>query len=280
MIARTLALPLLMLLMAPCARAETTLCQEIASIPTVIATQGVYCLKHNLSTAITSNPAIRIDTNNVTIDCNGHKLGGLAAGNNSMAYGIAAVDRRNITIRNCSVRGFYRGIELVGDESGYHVIEDNALDNNLYQAINVTGDGSTIRRNQVRDTGGSTVSTQAHGISVSGSAVEVLDNMVDGVVATDNNAVGVLAIVTDGLVVRGNRIRNLSSGSAEPTFAINLSLSASAVVIGNTAWASGAMNAYGIDCGGATSAARGNTVLDYNDVNGIYACTELDNHSN
>src|SRR5207342_3852578 len=95
------------LIMTP-AHAETfhTCGTIIASIPTVITTQGVYCLSHDVNTAITSGKAIDVQTNNVTIDCNGYKIGGLAAGSSSQTYGIFAISRQNITVRNCGVRGF------------------------------------------------------------------------------------------------------------------------------------------------------------------------------
>src|SRR5690606_24652633 len=60
----------------------------IDSVPATISTQGVWCLRKDLSTNITSGNAITIATNNVTIDCNDFKLGGLAAGNGSNAFGI------------------------------------------------------------------------------------------------------------------------------------------------------------------------------------------------
>src|SRR5436190_3292229 len=63
----------------------------IASLPAVITTQGVFCLTHDLTTAITSGTAIDIQVNNVTIDCNGCKIGGLAAGTSSTTRGIYAV---------------------------------------------------------------------------------------------------------------------------------------------------------------------------------------------
>ena len=60
------------------AQAETfhTCGTIINTIPTVITTQGVYCLNHDLATAISSGSAIDIQTNNVTIDCNNFKIGG------------------------------------------------------------------------------------------------------------------------------------------------------------------------------------------------------------
>src|SRR5690606_35329103 len=68
----------------------------IDSVPAVIATQGVWCLRGNLATNIGSggSSAITIAANNVTIDCNHFKLGGLAAGNGSQADGIHASDRQ------------------------------------------------------------------------------------------------------------------------------------------------------------------------------------------
>src|SRR5690606_30008425 len=49
----------------------------IDSLPATISSQGVWCLRGHLSTGISSGDAISINTNNVTIDCNDFKLGGL-----------------------------------------------------------------------------------------------------------------------------------------------------------------------------------------------------------
>ena len=93
-------------------RAETVNCAPITTLPTIIAAQGIYCFTGHLSTAITSGNAIDIQTNNVILDLNGFKLGGLAAGAGTTAIGIHALDRQNITIKNGTVRGFLRGIQL------------------------------------------------------------------------------------------------------------------------------------------------------------------------
>ncbi len=97
-------------LMATPAKAETIECTVIDSIPFIITVQGIYCLTGNLASSLTSGEMITVATNNVTIDMNGFKLGGLAAGTATLANGIFALDRRNITIRNGSIRGFLRGI--------------------------------------------------------------------------------------------------------------------------------------------------------------------------
>ena len=52
----------------------------ISSLPVTITTQGVWCLDRDLSTSNSAGPAVTIATNNVTVDCNGFKIGGLGAG--------------------------------------------------------------------------------------------------------------------------------------------------------------------------------------------------------
>src|SRR6185369_2787721 len=59
----------------------------ITTLPAVITTQGTWCLKQDLATAITSGNAITINTGNVTIDCNDFKLGGMSAGLATQAIG-------------------------------------------------------------------------------------------------------------------------------------------------------------------------------------------------
>ena len=110
----------------------------IDSLPATITTQGVWCFRKDLSTAITSGGAITIATNNVTIDCNDFKLGGLAAGAATAARGIQASDKLNATIRNCNVRGFYAGVYIDGTaraKTAGHVIENNRFASNTHYGI-------------------------------------------------------------------------------------------------------------------------------------------------
>src|SRR5262245_46944859 len=109
--------------------AETVNCTPITSLPAVITVQGVYCLTGDLSTAIAAGAAIDIQTNNVVLDLNAFKLGGLAAGPSTQAAGIRAVNRQNITIKNGTIRGFVQGI-LLDDSGGSkgHIVEDIRAD--------------------------------------------------------------------------------------------------------------------------------------------------------
>ncbi len=186
----------------------------IASVPTVITTAGVYCLNHDVNTAITSGNAITINSNNVTLDCNGYKIGGLAAGATSTAHGVGSdLTRQNITVRNCGVRGFYTGIALLGGAG--HLVADNRLDNNLVFGIVVGGYHNLIEHNRVYDTGGFSGGNFGFGIDASG---DVIDNIVDGTFgATANNSAYGIEMDGDGTEARGNRVSGLlatGTGSA------------------------------------------------------------------
>jgi nitrous oxidase accessory protein NosD len=214
---KTLNLTVL-LLFAPVAWAETIDCTPITTLPTIITVQGIYCLTGNLATSMTSGNAIEIQTNNVVIDLNGWKLGGLAAGAGTLTTGILANQRKNIAIRNGTIRGFYYGIFL-NDATPYttsqgHLIEDIRADQNTYVGIRVDGRGNIVRRNQVVDTGGSAVNTYAYGIRLQGPGVRVLNNDVSSTAATSSGfARGLYLRETDGAVVEGNRIDDVSSGT-------------------------------------------------------------------
>lgn len=122
----------------------------IDSLPATITTQGVWCLRGDLSTAMASGNAIQIQNNNVTIDCNRFKIGGLAGGEGSATVGIHGSGRHNASVRHCNLRGFYIGIHL--DGSG-HVVDSNQVSDSLHIGIRVGGSGSVVSNNRVLGTG-------------------------------------------------------------------------------------------------------------------------------
>src|SRR5690606_20562969 len=141
-----------------------------------------------------------IATNNVTIDCNDFKIGGLGAGDASNANGIYAESKQNATIRHCNVRGFYQGIHLAGGAG--HLVEDNRLDNNLFTGIEVMGYNSLVQRNRVYDTGGRTGFGNAYGIFADG---DLIDNTVSGLFTDDSSGElqGITAM-SSGAQIRDN----------------------------------------------------------------------------
>lgn len=160
----------------------------VTSVPTTITAQGVWCMRQDLSTSLSSGAAIAIAANNVTLDCNGFKLGGLSAGDASSATGIHANGRNNVTVRNCNIRGFLHGVHLTSDGDYYasagHLVEDNRFDNNLYAGIWITGENNVVRRNRVFDTGGAPGRDASYGIVAD---AELVGNTVRGVFATAAN---------------------------------------------------------------------------------------------
>ncbi|MEZ0469296.1 right-handed parallel beta-helix repeat-containing protein [Luteimonas salinilitoris] len=266
------------------ASAETTNCTNINSLPVTISTQGVYCLKQNLSTGINAGAAITINTSNVTIDCNDWKIGGLAAGADTDANGVYANARSNITIRNCGIRGFRRGLWFPGSEGGYHLIENNRFDLNTSYGIQTRGDGTTIRGNRVYDTGGSTIVAYAYGIDAWDNA-DVIDNAVSGVYATpgqNGGAVGIISSSNEGGEVSRNRVSGLiedGAGSKRGIWANG----GRPVIRYNTLISNIAPDAndYGIACNSSAAVARENIIIGYGapalTING---CTSVDNTIN
>jgi parallel beta-helix repeat protein len=264
--------------------AETTECIVIESIPAVISSQGVYCLKRHVSGALASGAAIAVNTNNVTIDCNEFKVGNLAAGPATQALGISAVGRTNITVRNCGVRGFETGISLLNGESR---VEDNRLDGNTRAGIVVSGSGSTVRRNEVVDTGGSSAAgpSQYVGIQASGG-MDVIDNNVSGVVATsgaNGNVYGILATNMDAGLLKGNRVRELVPAGSGFRRGIWVASGARVAVKSNTVVLNGGLLSLdaAIRCGDGlvlNGVAQDNTVLGTGLLGtalGLVNCTNL-----
>jgi parallel beta-helix repeat protein len=224
------------LLSSPEALAETTQCTAITSLPTTISTQGIHCLTGNLATNLASGNAIEITVNNVTIDMNGFKLGNLAAGSGTEARGIFAFQKKNITIRNGIIRGFLHGIWLKDDfpftTSSGHLIEDIRADGNTQVGLLVNGTGNVVRNNQVVNTGGTTVSSDAGGIVVEGPGTRVINNDVTGTAASSGDSFGFFMDNANNSVVEGNRVSNTSADSGAST-GIYIVDSSNAMVVNN-----------------------------------------------
>jgi parallel beta-helix repeat protein len=127
--------------------------------------------------------------------------------------GIFANSRLNLAIRYCTIRGFQVGIALI-DGSDY-IVENNLLDQSRFTGIEISGAGGVVRRNTIVNTAGSPAASLAYAISAKG---DIIDNVVDSVFGADSvvdfTAVGIYsptdAGINFGMVIQGNRIRNLT----------------------------------------------------------------------
>jgi len=254
----------------------------IDSLPATITTQGTWCLRKDVSTNMTSGSAITINTNNVTLDCNHFKIGGLAAGLGTTAHGVSAASRFNATVRNCNIRGFYRGISFSGSGGG-HLVEDNSFDGNTLVSISVThAPGSTIRRNIIVDTGGSTVSTSVAVGIVAVGGVDILDNTVNGVAptGTDANAYGIQTDTNGQGSISGNRIRGLASTGTGAPLGIWTNNSGRGVFFENIVQGPGpgVAGGVGVRCHTNAATARSNVILGFE--TGVLNCLNSSNSVN
>jgi parallel beta-helix repeat protein len=235
----------------------------IDTLPATISTQGVWCLRHDLSTNLTSGAAITINANNVTVDCNDFKLGGLAAGDGSLTKGIYASNRQNATVRHCNVRGFRDGIALMNGAG--HLIEDNRFDNNLEHGILVLGSDNTVRRNMVFSTGGAPGVTSPTAIQV---YADVIDNTVSGVFGvTDNVQPYGIYVMSKNSEIRENRVRGLAPAGIGIAYGIAVSGAASTVVDNRVA---NGVSIAGTAIYNANGFCSGNTAAGY--VTAFYDC--------
>jgi hypothetical protein len=246
----------------------------ITSLPAVISTQGTWCLKADLTTAMTSGSAITINTNNVTIDCNDFKLGGLAAGVGTQTNGISAIGRLNATVRHCNIRGFYQGVYFQGITGGGHAVEDNRFDGNTFIGVVVEGDGSVVRRNRVVDTGGSSVADSPYGIETHYS-VDVLDNTVSGVLATagtNGSPTGIYSGSSIAGRIIGNGVRGLVPDGTGTNFGIYAASAVRVSIRDNDIDGNSVAIGIGLHCTNNSSHARGN--LSVNFAFGLDACND------
>jgi hypothetical protein len=268
-----ITLLLLLLAWSGAAPAETvaTCKGYIDALPATIDTGGTWCLDHDLGTGIASGSAIRIAANNVVLDCNGFRIGGLAAGPATATTGIISTDTLNTVVRNCNIRGFRFGIGMTG--GGGRLIERNRVEGSTLAGILLQGDGSVIRDNQVLDTGG--VGTAAIGIATYEN-VDVLDNTIANVAPAlsgtpqayvSPSARGIAVATGDGLIAR-NIIRGVVSGGGS-TEAISIGSSAGRVTTreNELMGLASETTSYGIRCQNGESPAImvGNTLLGFAD---------------
>jgi len=245
----------------------------IDSLPATITTQGVWCLRADLATAISSGLAIQVDANNVTIDCNHFRLGGLGGGTGSAAIGVWSVSP-NTVVRNCNIRGFRTGIFI--ESMGGNLVDSNRLDGNLRQGVYVAGPGSVIRGNLVIATGGSTAATAyAAGITAV-SGTDVIGNTIVGVQALGETTrtYGIVTNIANGASVRDNLIKGVVSNGDEGLSAGIMNFQSRQIAIrGNDIQGVGAINSTAISCSEENGTTGGNFITGY--ASAVSGCTSF-----
>ena len=240
---------------AQAARAYDSCTGFIDSLPATITSQGTWCLRHDLSTSVTSGTVITIATNNATIDCNDFKLGGLAGGAGTQAVGIGGNDIANPVVRNCNVRGFLKGTQFYSARGA--VVESNRFDTLGEGGIFLAGSGFLVRGNTVSnvDNGSFVAGIETHGTG------DILDNVVSGVTGSIQ-ASGILAGSNLQGSVSGNTVRGVVGNGANFR-GIRVAGGSQVSISDNLVMAGPIVSIVGIVCESSPlSRARGNRILN------------------
>jgi hypothetical protein len=112
-----------------------------------------------------ADDAITVAADAVTLDLGGFTVDGGGVG----SRGIYMQDRRNVEIRNGTIRGFTgSGVAAVGAQSGAHRVVDLRSEENGQHGIFLAGTNHLVSRCLASDNG---TLTSHHGISISGGVV-------------------------------------------------------------------------------------------------------------
>jgi hypothetical protein len=258
---------------APARAAESyNACQfEITALPAVLTSPGVWCLKKDLGTSIATGAAITINTNNVTVDCNGFRVSGLGAGPATSTVGVYASGRLNPVVRNCHLRGFRVGAQAAGGASA--IFEDNRVEGSTHTGLNTSADHAVVRRNLVVDTVGTGFVIGIHAYY----DADVIDNTVSSVIATDgsNDAYGIAADIIGGGSVTDNRVRAITATGSGDAYGILASGGSShGVLEGNHVMDGTGEGNTGIACGTTKVKSVRNTVIGFGTT--VTGCTSVD----
>ena len=201
-------------------------CHEITAFPANIAGPGVYCLSFKyIDFPLVQGALITIAADDVVLDLNGATLDGTPTVRGALSYGVRAFNRRNITVRNGTIKGFNYAVHLMnitgetGDPrpSVNYVVENIRAVRSRTGGLLVIGHDSTIRGNSIIGTGNSSdpgVVPDTWALWAAGWGLRVLDNDVHN---TRPNREGgeahaiFLAGVRDAIVVN-NRISEAGFG--------------------------------------------------------------------
>ncbi|GEM_PF-2687837 len=139
--------------------------------------------------------AIIINTSNVFLDCNNSVINGTGVG-----YGIYSYTYVNVTIRNCTILNYSRGI-YIRSSSSRNVLENNRVSFSYYGIYYYYSNNDTISNN--------TLNYNNYGIYLSDSQ----NNNLNQNTVRSNSDIGIYAYYSDNNRLERNEIKNQSGTS-------------------------------------------------------------------
>jgi parallel beta-helix repeat protein len=198
----------------------------------IISQPGSYYLTGDINTIIDIY-GIQINAGNVTIDLCGFTISGAKPGS---ASGIYMIDRKNIEIRNGTIRDFGRyGIfESQNTSASHHrVINVRAIDNGQ-GGIFLYGKGNLIKDCTVSDNGTSASGIPSYGIYTSSAAIVTGNTCYNNGASASGGLYVYGIIVGSGSTVIDNTVYD-NGNNANVSYIYGISAASGSVVTSNTA---------------------------------------------
>ena len=201
-----------------------------SDIPKTIDTSGSYYLTEDVTAAGT---AITINVDDVTIDLAGFSLIGPSSGTTN--YGVYLSGRKNVEIRNGTIRNFYYGINEEFSGQSHRVIDVRAISNRR-DGIYLNGNGHLVKNCMAYDNGASHPATSSvYGIRVGNGSI-----VADSTANYNGNSTGSSAYgihTGNGCTVTGNTA--ILNGNSAGGSAAGIYTGIGCTVTGNTASTNG-----------------------------------------
>ncbi|RME78853.1 MAG: hypothetical protein D6769_03875 [Methanobacteriota archaeon] len=165
-------------------------CQQISDPGTYTLTKSLDNINYVVG-GRAGKSCIFITANDVTLDCQGHSLTYLGTEN---VIGIQVDNnKQGITIKNCLINGFYKGMTLF--HSSNLLVDGNTIYGSMEQGIDSTIDNSIISNNNIEG--------NKAGILVGGSG-----NTIEGNTVNNNADFGIRVVATTSIVANDNTINS------------------------------------------------------------------------
>ena len=201
--------------------------QPISTLPRVINKAGTYVVTGNLIVKGTSGAGISIRADHVILDLNEHTISNVLPKNEFIthAQGVSVTGANEVQIRNGTLEGFASGIVTnTGSSTGHTLVEGITCTECSDTGINVSGDIVEVRNCR-------TDHCTNFGIMVTSNFATITGNEVLDTFDNTTTARGIEALISDGSVIRENRVENKLNGDVGISI---FSAAGSNFAIGNT----------------------------------------------
>jgi len=237
---------------------------------TSITQPGEYVLANDISSG--ASTCIDIEADNVTLDCQGHTIGGFGSGS-----GIYVGGHNYVTIKNCVLSNRYYGIYL--SSSSNNIISNNIINSNRYGIyLDSSSNNNTISNNNVNANSWSIYLSSSSNNIISNNTAN--DNVFDGIYLelSSNNIIS-NNIVNDnaegGIILEFTSNNTISNNTANDNFLDGIYFySSSDNIISNNIVND---NGYGIVLDLSSNNIISNNTANSNRHNGIYLYSSSNN---